>query len=175
VTIPAGASQASFYLRDTAIDANYIYATAGALPQASQYAYTYAYTQIVTPAQTKDAGQCSSLTTLQTQTGSLQPWVPPAGTYVYVTGQSGMSFYSDSSCDAGLPSPVYFDGGTSNVDFYWRSTLASPPYNPNGWSTYIYGYGNYLTYYSLQYETINPGPPHSLGFGTSAQSIVAGN
>src|SRR6185295_14728188 len=134
--------------------------------------YTYGYTNVITPAQTRDAGQCSTLTTVQTQNGLSQPYVAPSGTVMYFYGSPGMSFYSEGSCDAGL-SNVTMDGGTSNVSFFWRSTMATYPYNPIGYSTYVYGSASWYSA-SVQYETINPGPPYSLAFGNSPQTIVAG-
>jgi len=172
VTITAGSNQASFYFKENTVGAKYVYATATGLPQASQYSYTYGYTNVITPAQTRDAGQCSTLTTVQTQNGLSQPYVAPSGTVMYFYGSPGMSFYSEGSCDAGL-SNVTMDGGTSNVSFFWRSTMATYPYNPIGYSTYVYGSASWYSA-SVQYETINPGPPYSLAFGNSPQTIVAG-
>ncbi|HVE88026.1 MAG TPA: hypothetical protein VND93_34450, partial [Myxococcales bacterium] len=65
------------------------------------------------------------------------------------------------------------DAGTNAFNFYWRSTAASPPYSPSGSSVYLYGSANWMFAYS-QNQTVNPGPPNKLGFGSTAQTVVAG-
>ncbi|HVE88025.1 MAG TPA: hypothetical protein VND93_34445, partial [Myxococcales bacterium] len=97
VQIAAGANQASFYYKDNYAEGVYLYATVTGLPVASQYTYNYGRTWVISAAQTRDAGQCSGVTTVQTQNLSGVAYNVPTATTVWLYGSTGMNFYSEST------------------------------------------------------------------------------
>jgi hypothetical protein len=169
VSIAAGASAASFWFKGTAAGNVGVTAAASGLTSATQ-------TETVSPAapgvllfttasQTRQAGQCSAVATVQSQDpyGNVSP-VVAATTVSLSASPAGLGFYSDAGCTVAVAS-VSMAAGASTAGFWFKGTAVG--------SVVVTASATGLTS-ATQTETINPAGPSVLVFASAPQTRQAG-
>lgn len=112
---------------------------------------------------TRTAGDCSGAVDIALR----DPYdnVTYAGSNITVTlAGTGMAFFSDSSCSTSIPGAAIPNGGSAST-FYYRGTTA-------GTITLTASYTGLTS--GTQDQTINAAALNRIGFGSTAQTLVAG-
>jgi hypothetical protein len=174
VTIPAGASTTSFYLKfatagsqvvTTDSDSFGVYGYSNASQTETVLPASAAALAFATSAQTVTAGQCSGVTTVQVRDSAGNPTMVSGVTPVNLaTSPSGGTFYSDAACTSPITILSIASGG-NNVSFYFKNTTAGSPAlqaSASGLAP------------ATQTQTVNPAPPVGLMFVSAAQTLLAG-
>lgn len=167
-TIALAATSTAFYFRDTGTGARTISVTSATLGGASQNQTITAVVgrlAFTTGAQTRAAGACSGVVTVQTQTSGGAPQSVPLALPVSLSSSSStLAFFSDSGCTAGISTVTVPASGTA-ADFYFRDTATGTPTltaNASGYSQ------------AVQQATIAAGAATKLAYTTAPQSRPAG-
>jgi hypothetical protein len=171
ITIPAGQSSGSFYFKDTTAENVTITASNASLTSASQDQSIIPLqpTALVftTSPQTRAAGTCSGLVTVQAQAGGSATTVTSATTVDLTASPSaGFSFYASGNCSGSPTTQVTIGAGQSTVSFTFRGntagTIAVTASNPA------------IATAATQNATITAGLAAKLVFSTPAQTTAAG-
>jgi hypothetical protein len=171
VSIPAGATSATFSFRGEVAASVIVTATAGALTPAAQTETVTpaAASQLVfaTAAQTVGAGACSAPATVQARDGSGNPSAPSASspTSVSLSG-GGLSFYAGAGCSGGAVTALSIPAGGTSATFSFRSNTAA--------SVIVTASAGALTP-ATQTETVVAAAATRLAFITAAQTVQAGS
>ena len=118
----------------------------------------------ISAAQTRRAGECSALTTLQSQSPLGTPSPAQANTLITLGGSGNIRFFSDPGCTAAITSQM-MNAGASTIGFYWKATVAG--------NQYLYGSAPFFIGHS-QFNTIQPAEAVAVAFGSQFQTIPAG-
>lgn len=171
IAIPSGQSSGSFYFKDTTAENVTITASNASLTSASQdqsitSPQPTALVFTTTP-QTRTAGTCSGLVTVQAQTGGSPATVTnPTPVDLVAAPAAGFSFYASTNCSGQPTNQVTIGAGSSNVSFTFRGnttgTIALAASNPS------------IATPATQIATITPAPAFKLVFFTPPYTTVAG-
>ncbi|MGC4119799.1 MAG: DUF2341 domain-containing protein [Myxococcales bacterium] len=171
LTIAAGASSGNFWVRGTATGSVVVTAAAAGMTSATQTESVNAATPSVlaftTAAQSRTAGSCSGIATVQSRdsSGNVSPATAAATIALSAAPATGFTFYSDAACGTAVTS-VPLALGASTASFYFKGTAAAPVVQVTasitGWTA------------ATQNEAITAGPATQLGFTTPARTLVAG-
>jgi hypothetical protein len=170
VVIPAGADSVDLWFLDTSAGNVTITASSAPLTAATQ-AETIAPVApdrlaFTTSAQSRQAGSCSAITTLQSRDSYGNPSTVAALTAVALsaTPAAAFAFYSDAACSAAIAS-VSIPAGGSGASFYFKGTAPG--------AVTISAAAAGLTA-ATQGETVTPASPDRLAVTTSPQTRQAG-
>lgn len=171
LTIPMGQSNGSFYFKDTVAENVTITAANASLTSATQdQSITSPQpTALVftTNPQTRTAGTCSGVVTVQAQLGG-NPAPVTADTPVNLTAAppAGFTFYSTGNCSGPAVTQVTIGFGQSTANFTFKGntagTIALAASNPS------------IPTPATQSATITPAAPSKLAFSTPPYTTVAG-
>ena len=173
VTVAAGASSASLYVKGTAASGVTVTASSAGVTNATQLvtvtaAATPTKLAFTTPARAVLSAQCSAVLTVQAQDSFNNPRAVAAATTVTLSAAplGGVTFFTDATCATPAPgSALTIAAGTDSASFYVRGgaagsvtvTASAAGLNP-----------------ATQPVTVNPGPASQLVFTTAPQTIAAG-
>jgi hypothetical protein len=171
VTIAAGTNTASFYFKGTAPGSVTVTASSAPLNPANQ-------TETIDPgaadhlvftsgAQTRQAGACSAVVTLQSQDAYGNASNVTAATAVTLSAApfSGFGFYSDPTCSTSVGS-VTIPAGSSGASFYFRGTTAG--------TVTVTAAAAGMSPSPTEVETIRPTDPDQVAFASGPQSVTSG-
>ncbi|MBI3184175.1 MAG: putative metal-binding motif-containing protein [Myxococcales bacterium] len=170
LTIPAGASTATFYFRGTAAGSVGVTANAGTLGNPLQAetitAATASALVFTTPARTAAAGTCSAVLSLEVRDsyGNPSPVSAAAAISLAASPAAGFGLYSDASC-SNPASSLALAVGASTASFYFRGTAAG--------SVNLTASASGLSP-ATQGQTVGPAAAAKLAFATPSRTAVAG-
>ncbi|WP_224361597.1 beta strand repeat-containing protein [Hyalangium versicolor] len=170
VTLTSGSSTVSFYFQGTQAGASIIQAapmglTAGTLNVTINTGPPAALV-FTTPAQPVQAGNCSTVRTVQLRDVANNPIVVGSATAVAlsVTPSDGVQFFTSSNCTGTPVTVVNIPSGSSDASFYFKGTRAQS----------VVLSATSVGFTQTQNETLNPGPPTVLVLSPSPLSMNAG-
>ncbi|WP_224247745.1 hypothetical protein [Hyalangium gracile] len=168
VPINTGSGSATMFFRGTEAGTSTIRATSGSMSPGTlnvtiQAAVPSAL-EFTTAAQTVQAGNCSSATTVQLRDSYNNPAQATSNTTVTlaVSPQDGFQIFASSGCSGPPVSTVTLPVGSSDASFFFRSTRAQTV-------TVTAALG---TFSKSQNETITPGQPSTIIFLSAPTSVM---
>ncbi|MEW5737941.1 MAG: hypothetical protein AB1938_03390 [Myxococcota bacterium] len=170
VTLPAGSTQASFFFRATQVGTLTLTAASAGLTSAQQQATVTpgaaAALAFTTAAQSRTAGSCSGIATVQVRDslGNASPVASATSVGLVAAPAAGFTFFSDASCTTAV-SAVSVPAGGATASFYFRGTaagLVAVTASATGLAS------------AQQSETITPAAAAALAFLTPARTVTAG-
>jgi hypothetical protein len=174
VSIAQGAMTTSFRYRGTAAGTTNISGTASGLTTQTPLAVTItpgapSVLVFTTGVQTRTAGSCSNVATVQLRDGFTNPIRVTADTPVALSASpsTGFQFFSDSSCTGAVVPSVNIPANGSDASFYFRGTIV-------GTGTVTISATVTGVPAATQNVTLNPGPPAVLAFSPLSATMAAG-
>ncbi|MCC6335805.1 MAG: hypothetical protein IT380_17650 [Myxococcales bacterium] len=170
VALPAGAPQASFFFRATPVGTLALTAASAGLTPAQQQATVVAGAvaalAFTTTAQTRTAGACSAVGTVDVRDalGNASPVASATVVGLSAAPATGFTFYSDAGCTTAITG-VSVPMGGATASFYFRGTVAGPV-------AVTASSAGLLS--AQQTHTISPATAAALVFTTPARSVTAG-
>ncbi|MBI3180968.1 MAG: hypothetical protein HYZ28_02360 [Myxococcales bacterium] len=169
VPIAAGAGQATFHWRDSAVGSPTITVSATGLTGAQQAQTVLSgaggVLKFLSPSQTIFAGDCSPVVQVQLQDTLGNPKPATASTAVTMSASPPQAgFHSDPAC-ANTTNTFTLSPGSTDVTFYWKDTVA-------GLVTLTASASGVVP--ASQTETVLAAPPTKLQFTTPQHTVTAG-
>ncbi len=170
VTVAAASSTVSFYFRDTRAGSPTLSGASSGFASATQVELITpaapARLVVLTASQSRAAGTCSGVVTVQTQDTFGNPSnVSLATTLNLATNSSGGTFHASAACGTAATTSILAPS-TNTTSFYFRDTLAGSPlltFSSTGLSPVT------------QTQTITPAAASQVVFTSAAQTLVVGN
>lgn len=169
-SVAVGASQASFFFRASSVGTVTVTASSAGLTAAQQAETVQpgapAALAFTTAVQTRQAGTCSGVVTVQVRDalGNTSPVAALTTVALAAAPAPGFTLYSDAACTA-VVTQLTLAGGASSGSFYFRGTVAQPV-DVTASSTGLAS--------ATQRETISAGADASLAFTTPPRIVNAG-